>query len=182
MAKNNGSKNKGSQDKGSEKEFSPLDFFFEMVDAIEEDVTQLNLDEEEGIGGYECLFISYSHLREYCEAISLSFEQIRDQYQATQEEQANDSFWNFELNDEEDEVNELMEFFRLLETVEQAMEVFEKRCKETGETFDEWNCVLILYSFLRKFGDALEISYEDMQKEISLLHAEMDRDDPEAGS
>ena len=70
-----------------------LDLFFDMFDAVEEDISQLVSDENEEatqIGGYECLFIAFSNLRLYCENSGVNLRQIEDQYQELKESPANE--------------------------------------------------------------------------------------------
>ena len=67
-----------------------LDEFFEMFDAVEDDIAELVSDENEGprqIGGYECLFIAFSNLRLYCENSGIRLKQIEDQYKELKKSQ-----------------------------------------------------------------------------------------------
>ena len=47
-------------------EQSNLDAFFLMFDWVDEDISELSADEENEVGGYECLFIAFNNLRSYC--------------------------------------------------------------------------------------------------------------------
>ena len=47
-------------------EQSNLDAFFQMFDWVDEDISELNADEENEVGGYECLLIAFNNLRSYC--------------------------------------------------------------------------------------------------------------------
>ena len=65
-----------------------LDEFFEMFDAVEDDIAVLISDENEEppeIGGYECLFIAFNNLRLYCENSGIRLKQIEDQYKELKE-------------------------------------------------------------------------------------------------
>ena len=46
--------------------------------------------------------------------------------------------------------------------------------RKSDEIFDEWHCVLIMHSFLRKYCDKLEIDYTLLQDDISALQSEME--------
>ena len=61
-------------------EQSNLDAFFQMFDWVDEDISELSADEENEVGGYECLFIAFNNLRSYCKQIDLDYCTIEDQY------------------------------------------------------------------------------------------------------
>ncbi|MZH03505.1 MAG: hypothetical protein F3745_08970 [Nitrospinae bacterium] len=157
-----------------------LDLFFEMFDAVEEDISQLTSDDNEDateIGGYECLFISFSNLRLYCENSGIDLEQIEDQFQALKESPEESSA--FAIQEDLVETNEVVNFCKLLEQVENSLTAFEKRCENSDEVFDEWACVFIMYSYLRNYCVKEEVDFENLQQEISNLHAEMEKDEKE---
>jgi len=159
---------------------SNLDAFFEMFDWVDEDISELNCDDENEVGGYECVFIAFNNLRSYCKQISLDFKQIEDQYQAAgsptsgSPEQSDKSFWNYDQDATFSEMNELAGFSKLLEVIEKSFLEYEKRCEKSGDIFDEWNCVLIMFSFLRKYCEKLKINYTQLQSDISALHPEIE--------
>ena len=156
-------------------EQSNLDAFFQMFDWVDEDISELNADEENEVGGYECLFIAFNNLRSYCKQIGLDFSQIEDQYLASlNPEQSDETFWDYDLDATYSEIDELAGVCKLLETIETAFSEYEKFCEKSDEIFDEWHCVLIMYSFMRKYCDKLQINYVLLQKEISALQSEME--------
>ena len=158
----------------SPEEKSNLDAFFEMFDWVDEDISELNAEEENEVGGYECLFIAFNNLRSYCKQIDLDFKEIDDQYLASiNPEQSDESFWDHDLDATYSELDELAGFGKLLETREKGFSEYEKFCGKSDELFDEWHCVLIMHSFLRKFCDKLEIDYTLLQDDISALQSEL---------
>ncbi|MBC8287079.1 MAG: hypothetical protein H8E42_06350 [Nitrospinae bacterium] len=157
-----------------------LDSFFDMFDAVEEDISQLVSDDNEvaaEIGGYECLYIAFSNLRLYCENSGVNLEQIKDQYQALKESPANEESESFAIQEDLVKTNEVINFCKLLEQIENSLSAFEQRCKNSEEVFDEWNGVFIMYSYLRNYCAKEEVDYKSLQQEISQLHAEMKKDE-----
>ena len=162
------------------KNITRLDYFFDMFDAIEEDISQLVSDENEEatkIGGYECLFIAFSNLSLYCETSGIKLRQIEDQYQELKELPTNEEFGAFAVDQDLDENNEVINFCKLLEQIENSLSAFEQRCKNSEEVFDEWNGVLIMYSYLRNYCIKEKVDYEKLQQEISHLHSDMKKDE-----
>jgi len=161
----------------SPEEKSNLDAFFEMFDWVDEDITEQNEKADTQIGGYECLFIAFNNLRSYCKQIGLDFSRIEDQYLASvNPDQSDETFWNYDQDTTYSDIDELAGFCKLLETIEKAFSEYEKFCEKSDEIFDEWHCVLIMYSFMRKYSDNLQIDYVLLQKEISILQSEMELD------
>jgi hypothetical protein len=161
----------------SPEEQSNLDAFFEMFDWVDEDISELNKDEEIEVSGYECLFIAFNNLRSYCKQIDLDFSQINDQYLASiNPDQSDETFWDQDLDATYSEMDELAGFGKLLETIEKGFSEYEKFCEKSDEVFDEWHCVLIMHSFLRKYCDKIEIDYALLQDDISTLQSEMEGD------
>ena len=157
-----------------------LDQFFAMFDAVEEDLSQLTSDDNEEateIGGYECLFISFSNLRLFCENSGIDLDQIEDQFQALKE--SPEESGAFAIQEDPVETNEVVNFCKLLEQIESSLTAFEKRCENSDEVFDEWAGVFIMYSYLRNYCVKMEVDFENLQHEISLLHAEMEKDEKE---
>ena len=161
-------------DNSFQKDQSNLDIFFKMFDWVDEDISELNEDEENEVGSYECLFIAFNNLRNYCKQINLDFCQIEDQYvESVDPKQSNEKFWDQDMDATYSELDELAGFGKLLETVENAFSEYEKFCEKSDEIFDEWHCVLIMYSFLRKYCDKIGIDYSLLQKEIITIQDEM---------
>ena len=158
-------------------EQSNLDAFFQMFDWVDEDISEFNNDEKNDVSGYECLFIAFNNLRSYCKQIDLDFSQIEDQYQASiNPDQSDETFWEQDLDTTYSEMDELAGFGKLLETIEKGFSEYEKFCGKSDEIFDEWHCVLIMHSFLRKYCDKLEIDYALLQDDISSLQSEMEKE------
>lgn len=154
---------------------SRLDAFFEMFDWVDEDISELNEKGENEVGARECLFIAFSNLRSYCRQIELDFGEIEDQYLASVDPgQSDETFWDHDQNAAYSEMDELAGFGKLLETIEKGFSEYEKFCEKSDEVFDEWHCVLIMHSFLRKYCDKAQIDYGLLQKEVSALQAEME--------
>ena len=155
---------------------SNLDAFFQMFDWVDEDISELNENEENEVGGYECLFIAFNNLRSYCRQIDLDFGQIEDQYlESVNPGQSDENFWDHDPNSTYSELDELVGFGKLLEVIEKGFSRYEQFCEKSDEVFDEWHCVLIMYSFLRKYCDRIGMDYSLLQKEITALQKEMDQ-------
>ena len=156
-----------------------LNEFFEMFDAVEDDIAELVSDENEEphqIGGYECLFIAFSNLRLYCENSGIRLKQIEEQYKALKESPTNEESGILAVDEDLNEDNEVVNFCKLLEQIENSFSALEKRCEKSGEVFDEWACVLLMYSYLRNYCVKEKVDFEKLLKEISHLHSEMDKD------
>jgi hypothetical protein len=154
-----------------------LDEFFEMFDAVEDDIADLISDENEKpleIGGYECMIIAFSNMSLYCKSAGISLKQIEDQYKELKESSAKEGA--FVSPENLDENNEIVNFCKILELIEESFSALEKRCEKSGEVFDEWNCVLIMYSYLRNYCEKEGVDFDMLKEEISRLHEEMDKD------
>ena len=161
-------------DDSFQKDQSNLDIFFQMFDWVDEDISELNEDEENEVGSYECLFIAFNNLRSYCKQINLDFYQMEDQYlESVDPKQSNEKFWDQDMDPIYSELDALAGFGKLLETIENTFSEYEKFCEKSDDVFDEWHCVLIMYSFLRKYCDKTGIDYSLLQKEIMALQDEM---------
>jgi hypothetical protein len=163
-----------------EQDNTRLDIFFDMFDAVEDDISLLVSDDNEeatAIGGYECLFIAFSNLRLYCENAQIPLGQIEEQYQALKESPADENAEALPVQEDLDETNEVVNFCKLLEQIENSFSAFEQRAENSGEVFDEWNGVFIMYSYLRNYCAKEKVDFENLQKEISDLHAEMKKDE-----
>ena len=152
-----------------------LTVFFEMLDTVEEDISQLVSDENKEaavIGGYECLFIAFGNLLLYCASIGINLRQIEDQYQGLKELPAKEEFGILEVNENLNKNNEVINFCKLLEQIESSLSAFEQRCKNSEELFDEWNCVVIMYSYLRNYCAKEKFDFESLHQEILHLQTE----------
>ena len=123
------------------------------------------------------MFIAFSNLSLYCESSGINLEQIEDQYQELKELPANEDFGAFEVDQDLDENNEVINFCKLLEQIENSLSAFEQRCKNSEEVFDEWNSVLIMYLYFRNYCIKEQVDFKRLQKEISHLHSNMKKDE-----
>ena len=73
------------------------------------------------------------------------------------------------------EYNEVEAFNKMLEGVENTPAAFEKRCKKTEELFDEWNCVFIMYTCLRKHCDKTKVNYGELIDDVSKLQSNLEK-------
>jgi hypothetical protein len=156
-----------------------LDEFFDMFDSVEDDIADLISDENEApleIGGYECLIIAFSNLSQYCKSAGIPLKQIEDQYNELKKSQAQENFGAFADYSDLDENNEIVNFCKNLERIEESLSALEKRSEKSGESFDEWACVLIMYSYLRNYCEKEKVDFAMMQEEILRLHKEMEKD------
>ena len=167
-------------DKNESENITRLDYFFDMFDAVEEDISQLVSEENDDvklIGGYECLFIAFSNLSLYCENSGITLRQIEDQYQELKESPTDEKPSAFLVDQDLDENNEIVNFCKLLEQIENSLSDFEQRSKNSAEVFDEWNGVLIMYSYLRSYCIKERVDFKKLQREISHLYSEMKKDE-----
>ena len=63
------------------------------------------------------------------------------------------------------------------EGVENTLAVFEKRCKKTDELFDEWNCIFIMYTCLRKYCDKTKINYGELIHNVLKLQSDLEKEE-----
>ena len=75
------------------------------------------------------------------------------------------------------EYNEVEAFNKMLEGVENTPAAFEKRCKKTEELFDEWNCVFIMYTCLRKNYDKTKINYGELIHDVLNLQSNLEKEE-----
>ena len=138
-------------------EASNLDIFFEMIDSIEDDVSDLLDDESNEVGGYECLVICFNSLRLYCdESWNQILVKIEDQYHEFEISKTGEIIGDFDIDGNSKSGNEIEAFSRMLEKVEESLAAFEKRREKKDEPIDEWNCVFIMYGCLRKYCEEIE--------------------------
>jgi hypothetical protein len=155
-----------------------LDDFFAMFDAVEDDIDELISDENEEpleIGGYECLLITFSNLRLYCNNAGIPLKQIEDQHKELKQSQANSEPGTAPTLEELNKNDEVVNFCKLLEQVEDSFSALETRHEKSGEGFDEWTCVLVMYSHLRDYCEKEGVDYKKLQEEITHLHSEMEK-------
>ena len=106
-------------DKNESENITRLDYFFDMFDAVEEDISQLVSEENDVklIGGYECLFIAFSNLSLYCENSGINLRQIEDQYQELKESPTDEKPSAFLVDQDLDENNEIVNFCIIKDSV-----------------------------------------------------------------
>ena len=75
------------------------------------------------------------------------------------------------------EYNEVEAFNEMLEGIENTLAAFEKRCKKTEELFDEWTCVFIMYTCLRKYCDKTKINYGDLIHDVLKLQSDLEKEE-----
>ena len=150
-------------------EESNLDIFFKMVDFIEDDISEMSESQMSKLGGYECLVISLNHFRLYCGQVGIKFSQIEDHYSALEGSKVKESFWNFDIESSAENIGEVEDFTGILGEIETSLAAFEQRCKKTKESFDEWNCVLIMYCYLRRYYDESKTNYVEIMNDILKL-------------
>ena len=159
-----------------------LDSFFEMIDLIEDGISEMLEDETIELGGYECLVICFNYLKLYCGQVGIDFGQIEGYYNEFKENQADKAFLNFDTEFNLKNTNEVEACIQMLEEVENTLAAFEKRCKKTGELFDEWNCVLIMYTCLKGYCNETKTNYIELIDDVLKLQSNLEKDenaDPE---
>jgi len=163
-------------------EESYLDIFFQMIDLIEDDIAEILADEKNQLNEHECLVICFNRLKLYCRQTGIKFSQMEDHYNAFEESNTKGSSLNFisELNLGND--RKVEDFCKVLEEVENCLTVFEQRCEKTGELFDEWNCVFIMYSCLKKYCDRTKTNYVDLMNDVSKLQDDIQINEDSNGS
>jgi hypothetical protein len=60
--------------------------------------------------------------------------------------------------------------------MENTLFLFEERCKKTEELFDEWNCVFIMFSCLRKYCDQVKFNYAEIIEDVLRLQSNLEKD------
>ena len=143
-----------------------LDLFFRMIDSVEDDVSETLEDRGNELSGYEYLVICLSYLRLYCGQVGIELSQIEDHFNAVRESKAGSVFSTLNAKVNSPNSNEVEKICRVLEEIEISLAAFEKRCKKTEELFDEWNCVFIMYSCLRKYCDETKTNYEELMSDV----------------
>jgi hypothetical protein len=157
-------------------EASNLDIFFEMIDSVENDISDILDDDSNEIGGYECMVICFNSLRMYCDKVGIDFGQIEDQYHEFKESKTGEIIGDFNVDDNSETCNEIEAFNRTLEKIEESLAAFEKRCEKKDESIDEWNCVFIMYGCLRKYCEEMKTSYADLMLDVSQMQSDLEKD------
>ena len=152
-----------------------LDAFFEMIDSIEDDISEMLESENSELSGYECLVISFNCLTLFCRQVEIDFSQIEDHFSESEKTQSGENSLGFGSSIDLKEHNEVEAFNGMLEGVEKTLAAFEKRCKKTGELFDEWNCVFIMYTCLRKYCDKTKINYGELIHDVLNLQSNLEK-------
>ena len=153
-----------------------LDAFFEMIDFIEDDISEMLESENSELSGYECLVISFNCLTLFCRQVEIDFSQIEDLFGESEKNQSGENSLDFDSSIDLKEDNEVELFNGMLEGLESTLTAFEKRCKETEELFDEWNCVFIMYACLRKYCDKTKVNYSALINDVSKLQSNLEKE------
>jgi len=153
-----------------------LDAFFEMIDLIEDDISEMLESESSELGGYECLIISFNCLTLFCRQVGIDFSQIEDHFGESEKIQSSENSLGFDDSIDLKEYNEVEAFNGVLEEIENTLAVFETRCKKTDELFDEWNCIFIMYTCLRKYSDKTKVNYGELIDDVSKLQSTLEKE------
>ena len=154
-----------------------LGAFFEMIDSIEDDISEMLESENSELSGYECLVISFNCLTLFCRQVEIDFSQIEDHFSESEKTQSGENSLGFGSSIDLKEHNEVEAFNGMLEGVENTLAAFEKRCKKTEELFDEWNCVFIMYTCLRKYCDKTKINYGELIHDVLNLQSNLEKEE-----
>ena len=153
-----------------------LNSFFEVIDSIEDDISEMLDNESSELSGYECLIISINYLTLFCQQIGIDFSQIEDHYSESEKSRSFESLKDCDSDSKLNEYNEVEAFNIVLDEIENTLFLFEERCKKTEELFDEWNCVFIMFSCLRKYCDQLKFNYAEIIQDVLLLQSSIEKD------
>ena len=153
-----------------------LDAFFEMIDSIEDDISEMLESENSELSGYECLIISFNCLTLFCRQTEIDFSQIETHFSESEKSQSGKNSLGFDSSIDLKKHNEVEAFNEMLEGVENTLAVFEKRCKKTEELFDEWSCVFIMYTCLRKYCDKTKINYGELIHDVLNLQSNLEKE------
>lgn len=155
-------------------EVNNLDLFFEMIDSAEGAIADFLENETNEISSYECLVICFSYLRLYCGQVGIEFNQIEDHFNAVRESKLSSvpSLSDIKVISASD--NEVEKISKMLEEIESSLTEFEKRCNKTEELFDEWNCVFIMYSCLRKHCDETKTNYGELMCDVLKVQSDQE--------
>ena len=157
-------------------EHTNLDSFFKVIDSIEDDISEMLEDENSELSGYECLIISINCLTLFCQQIGIDFRQIEDHYTESEKSRSYENLKDFDSDSNLKEYNEIEAFNIVLDEMENTLFLFEERCKKTEELFDEWNCVFIMFSCLRKYCDQVKFDYAEIIEDVLRLQSSIEKD------
>ena len=73
-----------------------LDAFFEMIDLIEDDISEMLESENSELSGYECLVISFNCLTLFCRQVEIGFSQIEDHFSESEKTQSGENSLGFD--------------------------------------------------------------------------------------
>ena len=160
-----------------------LDIFFKMIDSVEDDISEILEDKSNELGGYECLVICFNWLRFYCGQVGIKFSQIEDNYDAFKESKMDGTLLSFDIEKNSANSSEIEGFRKILEDIENSLAIFEQSCEKTEELFDEWNCVFIMYSCLKKYCDETKTNYAELMGDVLKIQSDFEKKgDVEPGS
>ena len=154
-----------------------LGAFFELIDSIEDDISEMLESENSELSGYECLVISFNCLTLFCRQVEIDFSQIEDHFSESEKIQLGENSLGFDSSIDLKEHNEVEAFNGVLEEIENTLAVFEKRCKKTEELFDEWGCVFIMYTCLQKYCDKKKIIYGELIHDVLNLQSNLEKEE-----
>ncbi|MBT6601549.1 MAG: hypothetical protein HOB32_07820 [Nitrospina sp.] len=154
-----------------------LDPFFSVIDSIEDDISEILEDEDSELSGYECLVVSFNCITLFCRQVGIDFSQIEDHYAESKKNQSYQYFKGSDDGPNLKDYNNIEAFNIALEEIEETLALFEKRCKKTEEVFDEWNCIFISYSCLRKYCDRSKVNYDQIIKDVLSLQSNIEKDE-----
>jgi len=160
----------------SNNEQTNLDSFFEVIDSIEDDISEMLEDENSELNGYECLVISINCLTLFCQQVGIDFSQIEDHYSESEKSRSHENLKDFDSDSNLKKLNEVEVFNIILDEMENTLFLFEERCKKTEELFDEWNCVFIMFSCLRKYCDQVKFNYAEIIEDVLRLQSNLEKD------
>ena len=153
-----------------------LGVFFEMIDLIEDDISEMLENENSKLNGYECLVISFNCLTLFCQQVRIDFSQIEDHYNEFKKNPPDGILQSYD-GASDVQRSEVEEFNIVLEEIENTLAAFEKRCKKTEEMFDEWNCVFIMYACMRKHCDKVEVNYFEVIEDVLKIQSEPEKEE-----
>jgi hypothetical protein len=153
-----------------------LSAFFKMIDLIEDDISEMLEDENSELSGYECLIISFNCVTLFCRQVEIDFSQIEDHHSESKKNQLDENPLGSDSDQKFKEYSEIETFNLLLEEIENTLTAFENRCKNTGELFDAWNCVFIMYTCLRKYCDKMNVNYVELIGDVVKLQSNLEKE------
>ena len=153
-----------------------LGAFFEMIDLIEDDISEILENENSKLNSYQCFVISFNCLTLFCQQVGIDFSQIEDHYNEFKKNPPDGILQSYD-GASDVQRSEVEEFNIVLEEIENTLAAFEKRCKKTEEMFDEWNCVFIMYACLRNHCDKVEVNYIELIEDVFKIQSELEKEE-----